>query len=403
MPCDPFPNTPNPAQHGVMTLARRITFGLGYTQTMGYATTLYVPSVITGAASQTLGVSRTALLAGYTLALLVYGAASPAVGRRIERVGGRMVLAIASPVLALGLLLLSLSQGLVLWYAGWLVIGLGMAFGMLDAAFGSVGRLLGREARPVIVGLTMMSGFASTIGWPLGTWLIGNFGWREMLVVYAAVQMALILPVTLLTMPRGKLPPPVSDPSREADAALPLGSEPGWRWLVVHFTLLAAANSMVSVHVLSLLQGFGFSAAAAVAAASLIGPAQVGSRVIDWAFGKRVTPMTTAMVAAIASPLSNLVLLVGLPAAVFGITYGIGGGLYTIARGGLALYVYGPIGYAARIGRLARPLMFASALVPTLTAPLLTLSPGVGLNLVMMALGMAAFCCLLMLRRSVAR
>jgi hypothetical protein len=55
--------------------------------------------------------------------------------------------------------------------AGWVMIGIGMAFGLYDVAFSTLAGLFGRGARGPIKGITMIAGFASTIGWPLTAWL----------------------------------------------------------------------------------------------------------------------------------------------------------------------------------------------------------------------------------------
>lgn len=60
----------------------------------------------------------------------------------------------------------------------WVLIGLGMSGGLYDAAFGTLGRLYGKEARGVITALTLWGGFASTVCWPLSTLLVETWGWR---------------------------------------------------------------------------------------------------------------------------------------------------------------------------------------------------------------------------------
>ena len=57
---------------------------------------------------------------------------------------------------------------IAVWYLGWAVLGIGMAMGLYDAAFATVGTLLGREAGPTITGITLFAGFASTVFWSLG-------------------------------------------------------------------------------------------------------------------------------------------------------------------------------------------------------------------------------------------
>jgi predicted MFS family arabinose efflux permease len=391
------------AQHGVMTLPRRLTLLIGLTQTLGYATTYYVPATMTGAAAADLGVSRTALLGGFSLALLVYGLASPMIGRRIERRGGRMLLTLGAPVTAVGLLALAASQGLVLWYLGWLVIGVGMALALYDAAFGCIGRLLGHEARPVIVGVTLMAGLASTIGWPTGSYLVTEIGWRWALALYAALQVAVIVPATLLAVPRDEATQRAG-PGRDAEPPLqPMRWDRRFAWLATHFTMLSAVNAVVSVHVLVLLQGFGFSSGTAVAAASLVGPAQVCARMIDWFFGRAVSPMLPALIGAVAMPASVVALVLGLPAPVFTVVYGVSSGIFTISRGTLPMHVFGPEGYAERIGIMAQPLMFASAVAPTLVAPLMAMWPRTASSGLLLAMGGISLAGLLVLRAMLPR
>jgi len=53
-----------------------------------------------------------------------------------------------------------------------------MAFGLYDVAFSTLAVLFGRGARGPITGITLIAGFASTIGWPLTAWIEDAWGWR---------------------------------------------------------------------------------------------------------------------------------------------------------------------------------------------------------------------------------
>ena len=55
----------------------------------------------------------------------------PAVGRAIDNRGGRGVLALSNLVLATGLVLLGIAQGLVTLAVAWAALGVGMAMGPL--------------------------------------------------------------------------------------------------------------------------------------------------------------------------------------------------------------------------------------------------------------------------------
>jgi MFS family permease len=95
---------------------------------------------------------------------IVTGICSPKVGRFIEQFGGRKALSISSIFFAIGLLCLGLSSHLLVYYFAWTMLGIGMAFGLYDAAFSTLGRLLGQDAKTAIVGITLLGGLASTAG-----------------------------------------------------------------------------------------------------------------------------------------------------------------------------------------------------------------------------------------------
>jgi len=76
------------------------------------------------------------------------------------------VLTLSNLVLAAGLATLGLAQGILGLGVAWFLLGIGMTMGLYDAAFAALTRLYGREARAAITGITLLAGFASTIGWP---------------------------------------------------------------------------------------------------------------------------------------------------------------------------------------------------------------------------------------------
>ncbi|HET8995916.1 MAG TPA: MFS transporter, partial [Acetobacteraceae bacterium] len=164
---------------------RRLAVVLGINQTMSWGVTFYLPAIIADPAAHTLHASPMAVLGAFSWALLVTGFCAPRVGRWIDTNGGRGVLSLSVLVLAAGLVLLAAAPGPTMWYAAWSVLGVGMALGLYDAAFATVGTLLGREAGPIITGITLIAGLASTVFWSLGAGLIGMLGWRGLLLFYA--------------------------------------------------------------------------------------------------------------------------------------------------------------------------------------------------------------------------
>lgn len=388
-------------------MSRRLALVLGTTQTLAWATTFYMPTVLTAPVARELGVSTTALLGGFSWSLLLAGLASPAVGRWIDRHGGRDVLILSSLVLALGLVVMAGLPNLIGWYLGWTIAGLGMALGLYDAAFATIGRLLGTAARPVIVGVTLIAGLASTLGWPMGVALEDALGWRATLVIYSCINVLINIPMVLAAVPKDipALPPPPAP----VQATVRSGGRRGGRMagagaalvlLSIFFSVRAALSAVFAVHTLTLFQGIGLGTAAAVATASLMGPSQVFGRILEWGFKGWLDPLAASRVGALLLPLGVLGLFLGGPAPLFMILYGMSNGILTISRGTLPMHLFGAHGYATRLGLLALPPLLCQALAPTLSAPLVTLWPATHIFSGMGVIALLAVLCLLPLRRA---
>ena len=374
---------------------RRLAVVLGVNQAMSWGMTFYLPAVIADAVAHSLGESPFAVLGAFSWALLVTGVCAPRVGKWIDRHGGRGALSLSVVVLAAGLGLLATAPGLAMWYVAWTVLGFGMALGLYDAAFATVGTLLGRDAGPIITGITLIAGFASTVFWPLGAGLIGTLGWRGLLLLYVALQLAVNLPMVWLFVPGGEPPrhaavPPVHGEVRQA-RRLTVACLAGF------FTLRWFITSAIAAHVLPLLQGVGLTLGEAVFVAALIGPGQVAGRILEWTVGARIGILARARIGAVLFPLGAAALLLGGPFAAggFALLYGMSNGIVTINRGTLPLAFFGPAGYATLLGWLAVPVLLAQAAAPTLVAPLVGALPA--LDVLLLAGGVALFAALLLL------
>jgi hypothetical protein len=373
--------------------ATRLTVTVGITQTLAWATTYYIPAVMAGPAAAGLGVSRTLLLGGFSWALLIAGLCARRIGRRIDREGGRFVLVAGTCVTAAGLGVLAVSPNVPVWYLGWTILGFGMAMTLYDAAFATVGRLLGEAARPCIVGITLFAGFASTIAWPGGTWLATHVGWRAATGLFSLVQLGVILPILLAGIPARPpaLPPAALAPPRAPGAIRAEGR--AFLLLAVYFTTRAAITAAIAVHALALLGGVGLLPEQAALVAALIGPSQVASRLLDWRFARGLTPLIAAVIGAALLPVGVAILLAGLAPVLFAIAYGMSNGLLTISRGTVPMHVFGASGYATLLGRLAMPSLLAQAAAPTLLAPLIDAYPASWtLGAIGVAGGVAALC-----------
>jgi hypothetical protein len=156
----------------------------------------------------------------------------------------------------------------------------------------------------------------------------------------------------------------------------------------------------MAVHLPRLLEAAGASTVQAVAAGALIGPSQVGARLLEASLMQRFHPMVSARLSVALHPLGAAVLatLGGVAASgLFTILHGAGSGMLTIARGTVPLAMFGPENYGYRLGLLGAPSRFMMAAAPVLFGILIDLY-GAGALMVSSALSLAALAGLCSLR-----
>jgi predicted MFS family arabinose efflux permease len=345
---------------------RVVVPALGITQILAWGSTFYLLAVLGQPIARETGWTYDRVIAGMSVALLVAGALSPTVGRAIGERGGRPVLAAGAVTLALGLLLLGLARNYAWYLAAWVVIGAGMAAGLYDAAFSTLGAIYREHARGAITAVTLLGGFASTVCWPLSAYLVEHFGWRAACFAYSALQIGAALPIHLLVLPAGARAA-VGDSPRGPGSAARLASAEMLPFVVLAavVTLAAAILAMMGAHLLALLQARGASLATAAALGMLIGPFAVAARFIETFAGRRYHPIWTMIASSVLVALGVLLLHGGLTSLGVGVAlYAAGNGIGTIARGTLPLALFGPGRYPALMGRLAFCIMVAMALAP---------------------------------------
>ncbi len=374
---------------------------LGTAQTLAWASTYYLPAMVATPMAKDLGITAPTVFAAFSLALVVSAMLGPYSGRAIDRWGGRPVLVGTNVVFALGLTALGLANGPLAMFAAWIVIGIGMGSGLYEAAFAALVRLYGRDARNAITGITLLAGFASTVGWPLTTLLQGEFGWRGACFAWAGLHLLLGIPLNASLPKAVALPALVPVPAAGASPDRAPGTN--LRAAVILSFVFAAtwfASTAMAAHLPRLLQAGGATLATAVAIGALVGPAQVAGRLLEFGVLRRVHPLLSARLAALLPPLgATLLIWFGAPAAaLFAILHGAGNGILTIAKGTLPLALFGPQGYGRRQGILMVPARVAQALSPWLFGLLLD-RWGVRAMAFTAALGLAAFVALLLLPR----
>jgi MFS family permease len=394
-----------------MTSARDFIHGpwravpvLGVTQILSWGSIFYTPVLIIPLVAVDRGWSMSFAMGGFSFGLLVAGLASPYVGRSIDRFGGHVVMTIGSLICALGLFLIVYAGNRAAYIGVWIVLGVGMAANLYDPAFASLGRIFGAAARRPITALTLIAGFASTVSWPTTHFLLEGIGWRDTYLTYAALLAFVSAPLHALALPRSRHE---AEKAREENAAAPPKVLPPYG---LAFVLVAAAfasyafvPSGMSANLLAIFQRSGIDAGTVVWIGALFGPAQVGARLIEFAFGRDVHPLWVVRGALTALLAAFLMLAVfGITeatAAAFALLFGGANGLVTITRGAVPLALFGASGYGRLIGRLAGPFLLMQAAAPVAMAFVVDRASDPAALALAAAFAAVALTCFLVIRR----
>ena len=344
---------------------------LGIVQILAWGSSFYFPAVLAAPIVADTGWPLSAVVGGVSVGLLVGGLISPKVGALIAHRGGRPVLAASSLLFAAGLAGIGLSPSVPFYLAAWVIVGLGMGTGLYDAVFAALGRRYGQAARGPITHLTLFGGFASTVCWPLSAFLVESIGWRGTCFTYAALHLALALPLQLFAMRGTSAPAPdaAASSSNEAagrELATTVPHETAILILIALILSIAAGiGSIIVVHLLIVLQARGLDFASAVALGMLFGPAQIAARVVESLAGSRYHPIWTLVASVSLMAIGLLLLLSGWPViALAVILYAAGYGISWIARGTLPLAIFGAVRYPLLMGKIAMPSLIIQALAP---------------------------------------
>jgi MFS family permease len=364
-----------------------VVAALGTTQTIAWASSYYMPAILGAPIADALHLPDSVFFGLFSGALLLSAAVGPSIGRLIDRHGGRVLLACSNLVIAAGLVILALAHGIAGLVIAWTVLGVGIGMGLYDPAFAALTWLYGREARSSITGITLIAGFASTIGWPMTAVFLHEFGWQTACLIWAGLNILLAAPLNLLSIPRHGAPAALPEAPTELPAARP--PRTAMPILAFFFSATWFVQGAMAAHLPGLLQAAGASSTAAIAAAALVGPAQVGARLVEFGLFHSFHPIFSARIASVLHPIgAAFIALFGVPGIVaFALLHGAGNGMITIVKGTLPLALFGPEGYGRRSGLLSAPARTLQSTAPFLFGLLLD-RVGIG------ALGLSAGLCL---------
>jgi len=359
---------------------RAIVAALAITQTVGYGTLYYAFAVFLVPVAATLHTSTTAVTGSFTASVLASAALAVPVGRWLDRRGGRALMTGGSLLGALLLVTWSQVDTLGQLYAVQIGLGIAGAASLYEAAFAVIIAWHSPDRRSsALLSLTVVAGFASTIFLPLTGWLVDAYGWRTALLILAAIQATLTVPLHLLVVraaPRRHDARTTTPPVRLRSVL----TDKGFWLLTVGFTANSAAIAVVTVHLVAALISWGHPAPFAATVAGLFGILSVTGRLATTGLQRRYR--TTSIVAAIFA--LQAVAVAALPiagrnavAATVAVTgFGLGFGVAAIAKPVLLADRYDNRRYATIAGLLVVPMTIAKATAPLAAAWLHTTAHG---------------------------
>lgn len=335
-----------------------------------------------------LGWSRGDIMVGFTIFFVMMGAASPIVGRIVDRHGARKVIPAGALVMGLGFVLLGLMNELYLFYFAYVLVGTGAAaMGVVPAS--AVVSNWFRRKRGTAIGLMSAGiGAGGLILSPIVGYLIPHLGWRNSYLVLAVIVWISIIPLCLLvirTKPAEKgLYPDGLEPAEAATMTEHLASDssglslrmalttPAF-WLIAAAFLSSNFSNMGAIQAqVPYLDDIGFPTGTAAAALGAVG---LGSGIGKFFFGwlcDRIPPKYACAIGLCLQLVAILMLMNVGPASpmamvwLYALTLGfsVGSWLPTMSMlvstsFGLACYgaIFGAVNFIQNMGTGSGPLM----------------------------------------------
>lgn len=337
------------------------------TEVVSWGVLYYAFPVALASITADTGWSTTSTTAAFSAGLVVSAVAGVPVGRWLDRVGPRPVMAGGSVLAVAATLAIAGAPTLILFAAAWVVAGIAMAAVFYQAAFAALTRWYGPLRVRALTVLTLAAGLASTVFAPLTSLLLAHLDWRETYLV-----LAVVLAVVTIPLHAGALTPPwhpaVDQPGAErVDVRAVVTSRP-FLLLAAALTLTAFGLYAASLTLIPLLTARGVGAGLAAVTLGLLGAGQLLGRV-GWApLTARTTPATRTVLVVAGSALA-VALLAAVPGpawllVVLAVLAGAVRGAGTLLQATVVADRWGTERYGSLAGWFAAPITAASALAP---------------------------------------
>lgn len=342
--------------------------GLGITTTIGYGTLFYSFTLMSIELENYFGWSKSFLFGIFSLGLMLGGLITPYIGKKLDHHGARVVMSVGSILAFLGLIFLSMVETKLEYILAIIFLELVSTFVLYEAAFVAFSQIAKERARLPMAQITLIAGFASTIFWPLITILLEYFSWQEVYMILALFHLLIAFPLHYFTLPKNLEIESSKEQQKVISSQTKNMQQKSMIYIGIALCCIAFPITVIQTHLVGILNSFGLEAVVAVTLGALIGPAQVGARLLEMSFAKKITPIVSAIISSLLLLISMLALLFAgysiTLAVVFALFYGAGQGLNYIARGTLPLYILGADNYGKNSGVLNLFVKLVIALAP---------------------------------------
>lgn len=374
---------------------------LAITQVISWGT-IGFPAVVSRQIASDLGLDVAVVFAGSSMLYLTMGLCSPLLAGPFVRYGGRLVMMAGALIAVPGFILIALAQGPLVYFSGWLLLGVAGSAGLSTASYILLSEIAGQKSKSAIGALMLVTGLSSSLFWPVTSLLEGLFGWRGICLVYAGLMLLVCLPLYTFSLPRrAKADVDLAHGGSGAEISPPAQST--FYLLVLAIGLNAFVQFGLSAVLIELFKAEGLSAAEAVSFAATLGIVQISARAIDFIGAGRWDGISTGLVAGVALPVAMLLLMISGGSygaiAAFILIYGLGSGALAVARATMPLVFYDRAEFAKATSRIALPINVLSAISPPILVTLLNRFGSNGLLMLTLVCSCGALAILMLLRR----
>src|SRR3954469_9680262 len=171
------------------------------TPLMGWGT-IGLPAVVGRDLAADLGLSLPAVFAGSSVFYVTMGLCAPWLAKAFARHGARKVMMVGTVVAVPGYVVLYFAREPMLYFAAWVILGMGGSATLSTGAYIMLNEVAGRQAKNAIGALMLVTGLSSSIFWPTTSFLSDHLGWRGTCLIYAALLVLVSLPLYAFATPR---------------------------------------------------------------------------------------------------------------------------------------------------------------------------------------------------------